>query len=214
MLREALPPPPGQVVEVGSGAGFLDEVIADAIRSEVFWCPWIDVALDALALPFAGGSLRGVVMVNVLHHLRKPATFFVAAARCVRPGGVIVAVEPWNTPWSRLLYRKLHHEPFQPEATSWDLHEGGPLTGANGALPWILFRRDRDRFKRQLPQWSLRSVEPIMPFRYVIAGGISMRSLAPRSTATLWALCELALRPLRSQIAMFAVVTLVRNNES
>ena len=28
-------------------------------------------------------------------------------------------IEPWVTPWSSLIYKKLHHEPFQPRAEGW-----------------------------------------------------------------------------------------------
>src|SRR5262249_31802772 len=37
------------------------------------------------------------------------------ATRCVRSGGVVAMIEPWVTPWSRFVYTRLHHEPFQPE---------------------------------------------------------------------------------------------------
>ena len=76
----------------------------------------VDIVLDGLMLPLAGGVLRGIVMVDVLHHIPQPRRFFTEAARCVRPGGVIAMVEPWVTAWSKLIYGKLHHEPFRPEA--------------------------------------------------------------------------------------------------
>jgi len=44
------------------------------------------------------GSLRAIVMTDVLHHIPNVESFFAEAARCVRPGGVIVMIEPWLTP--------------------------------------------------------------------------------------------------------------------
>lgn len=209
-LLRALPPAPGRVLELGAGGGFLDEVLPETIRSEVFLVPAVDAVLDALALPFAAGTLRGVVMTNVLHHLPQPARFLAEAARCVRRGGVIAMIEPWHTTWSRFVYRRLHHEPFEPAAASWEAAGSGPLSRANGALPWILFARDRARFEREHPEWRLVRVEPFMPFRYLVSGGVSRRSLMPGAATPLWRLVERGLDPLRDRLALFAEIVLER----
>jgi SAM-dependent methyltransferase len=160
--------------------------------------------------PFAGGSLRALVLTNLLHHVEDPARCLAEAARCVRPGGVFSAIEPWVTPWSRLVYRRLHHEPFDPEAPRWRRAPGGPLSAANGALPWILFRRDLGRFESELPQWRLERVLPMMPFRYLLSGGVSMRSLAPGWSFGAWTGLERLLAPAMGSLAMFAHIVLRR----
>lgn len=209
-LLAALPPPPGAVLELGAGAGFLEELLPEVVRSEVFPTPGLDVALDGLQLPFAGRSLRAVLMTNVLHHLPRPGRFLEEAARCVHPGGVVAMVEPWNTAWSRWVYGRLHHELFDPRAVEWEATGSGPLSRANGALAWILFARDTDRLRGNHPEWRLRQVEPFMPFRYLAAGGISRRSLAPAASAPLWRALEAGLWPLRRRLAMFACIVLER----
>ena len=88
-------------------------------------------------------------------------------------------IEPWVTPWSRLVYTKLHYEPFDPEMAHWEFPESGPLSGANNALPWILFVRDRDQFEREFPMWSIQSMRPMMPIRYLVSGGVGFRALMP-----------------------------------
>ena len=88
-LALVLPPGEGAVLELGAGAGFMKNVIPEAIASEVFYCPNISAVLDASRLPFAARSLRGIVMTDVLHHIRQPRFFFTEAARCVRTGGVV-----------------------------------------------------------------------------------------------------------------------------
>ncbi len=210
LIVAALPAVEGCVVELGAGAGFLDRHLPGLVRSEVFWCPWADVALDGTRLPFRPGALRAIVMTNVLHHLRAVSRFFDEAAQAVRPRGGIVMVEPWNTAWSRFVYRRLHHEPWEPETEGWELAAGGPLTTANGALPWILFARDRARFAAVHPQWELTRLEPLMPLRYLLAGGVSRRDLLPGFTEPLWRGLEGGLHPLRHQLAMFALVVLRR----
>jgi SAM-dependent methyltransferase len=116
LLAADLPAGPGRVLELGSGAGFFGEVVPEAITSEIFPTPGIDVVLDGLRLPLADGSLRGIVMTDVFHHLPDVRRLLTEATRCVRPGGVVAMIEPWVSPWSRLVYTKLHHEPFRPDA--------------------------------------------------------------------------------------------------
>jgi len=123
-----LPPGEGPVLELGSGSGFLGDFISDLITSDIFQIAGIDVMLDGQSLPFKEGSLRGIVMVDVLHHIPVVKSFFDKSVRCIEPGGVIVMVEPWNTRWSALIYRYLHHEPYHPETKKWDFAEGGPLS--------------------------------------------------------------------------------------
>ena len=211
VIASSLPPEPGPVLEVGSGAGFLEEHIPDLLPPEVFLCPWVGLVLSGEALPFSDGTLRAIVMINVLHHLERPSFFLAEAARCFREGGVVSMIEPWNTPWSRWIHRLLHHEPFQVDA-GWETVWTGPLSGGNGALPWILFERDRDRFLRFHPEWHLRCVQPVTPIRYLVAGGISGRSLAPGCTAGLWRRVERILSPLREFLGMFAHLVLERRS--
>jgi len=211
-IAVSLPPEPGPVLELGAGAGFLVDFIPGLVRSEVFYTPGIDAVLDGLALPFATGSLRGIAMTNVLHHLPSPLRFFAEAARCIRPGGVVTMIEPWVTSWSKRIYPRLHHEPFDPTAPAWELTGGGPLSGANGALPWILFVRDRERFEREAPEWKIRPITPIMPFRYMVSGGISLRNLMPAASHLLWKGLERALDPWRDRLGMFAQVVLERRS--
>ncbi len=200
----------GAVLELGAGAGFLHEFIPDLIASEIFECSDLDVVLDGLALPFADSSLRAIVMTDVMHHLPRPRQFFTEAARCVGDGGRIVMIEPWVTAWSRLIYSRLHHEPFQPKATIWEFPERGPLSGANGALPWIIFQRDRAQFESEFPMWCIESVRPLMPFRYLVSGGVSLRSFMPVSSFGFWRWLENGLTPWMGHLAMFAQIVLKR----
>lgn len=211
-IAAALPADEEPVLELGSGAGFLSDFIPGLITSEIFSCPGVRVVLDGARLPFSDGVLRGIVMTDVLHHLPQPRRFFTEATRCVRPGGVMVMIEPWVTSWSRLVYRHLHHEPFRPEAPYWECPLSGPLSGANSALPWMIFERDRDQFEREFPEWQFLSIKPGMPFRYLISGGVSSRSLMPEAGLRLWRWVENRMRPWMTTWAMFATITLVRVN--
>jgi SAM-dependent methyltransferase len=209
-IAAALPAGEAPVMELGSGGGFLSNFIPGLITSEVFCCPSVSAVLNAHELPFGAGTLRGIVMTDVLHHLPQPRRFFAEAARCVHRGGMIVMYEPWVSPWSRLIYGKLHHEPFLPAAREWEIPPSGPLSGANSALPWIIFERDRDRFEQEFPEWIIREIKLGMPFRYLLSGGVSLRNLMPGITFGVSRWLEQRMQPWMKKWAMFAQVTLVR----
>jgi SAM-dependent methyltransferase len=211
-IDAALPTGSGSVLEIGSGAGFMNDHIPDIITSDVFWSSGVNLVLDGGHLPFRDVTLRAIVMTNVFHHFPNPQRFLWEAARCVRLGGTIVMIEPWVTSWSRLIYSKLHHEPFSPEATEWEFPQRGPLSGANSALPWIIFQRDRKRFESEFPQWHIKTVKLMMPFSYIVSGGVSLRSLSPGLSYGLWRTLERTLRPLMPRLAMFAQIVLQKLN--
>ncbi len=206
----SLPPIAGPVLELGSGAGFLSEALPDVITSDLFACRGIQAVLDGQRLPLADRTLRAIVMTNVLHHVPDVRCFLREAARCIRPGGVIVMLEPWVTVWSRLVYTRLHHEPFQPMAAAWEFPSHGPLSDANGALPWIVFERDRSIFEREFTEWHISVIKPVMPFRYLLSGGVSLRNLMPYWSFEQWQRIEHWLEPWMSTWAMFAQIVLTR----
>lgn len=210
MIVSALPPGCTQVLELGSGGGFLSEILPRLITSEVFLCPGINVVLDGREIPITSGNLDAIVMVDVLHHISDPRRFFTSAARCVRLGGSIIMIEPWVSPWSRFVYQRLHHEPFLPEVVEWEFPSSGPLSGANSALPWILFERDRSQFEREFLVWKVQEIERFMPLRYLLSGGVSLRSLSPAWSFNFWREIEEWLKPWMGKFAMFAKIVLQR----
>ncbi len=194
----------------GSGAGFLQDYIPDLLTSDVLSVPDVTVVMDAQSLAIRDASLRAIVMTEVLHHLPKPRLFFKEAARCLEPGGAMVMVEPWVSQWSAFVYGRFHHEPFDPDNPDWEFAPKGPLTGANEALPWILFHRDVSRFRVEFPQWRPKCIKPMMPVSYLLAGGLSMRTLAPGSLFPTIRLMERLLEPWMNRVAMFALIVLER----
>jgi len=210
LISSSIPSGTGGVLELGSGAGFLSGYIPGLITSEVFLCPHIQLVLDGRQLPFSAESLKAIVMVDVLHHIPDGQAFLAEAERCVRPGGRIVMIEPWVSTWSRPIYTRLHHEPFQPDAKDWNFPDTGPLSGANGALPWIIFSRDRREFESGFPELSIRTVRPFMPFRYLVSGGVSMRQLMPSAAFGLWRRIESWLGLWPHHWSMFAYIELER----
>jgi SAM-dependent methyltransferase len=209
-IAAQLPNMDGPVLELGSGAGHCENFIPGVITSEILFCPGVRLIADAQRLPFPDASLRAIVFTDVMHHMPDVRRFFAEACRCLRPGGRILMIEPWVSAWSRFVYTHLHHEPFQPDATDWAFPSSGPLSGANGALPWIVFSRDRSAFAREFPELAIEHIRPFMPFRYLLSGGMAMRSLMPGFTYPLWSSLERGLNGWMPRMAMFAAISIRR----
>lgn len=212
-LIEQLPPSPGKVLELGSGGGFFKEMMPESITSDISFCPNAEIVCDGRMLPFDDGCLRGIVMVNVFHHIPDAAKFLSEAARTVRTGGVIAMIEPWFTPWAYFIYKHFHSEAFEPKALEWRFPFSGPLSSANGALPWIVFCRDRKLFRKHFPTIRIKDISLDYPISYLASGGVSLRSLFPGWSFEFLRKQEGRLAPIMEKIAMFGRIALVRSAE-
>lgn len=209
IISSNLPAISGPVLELGSGAGFLNEYIPGMITSEVFHCSSVKTVLDGRNLPFDQNSLRAIVMTDVFHHIPDVRSFFVEAQRCLKPNAPLIMIEPWVTPWSKIIYGKIHHEPFLVNAPQWEFPAAGPLSSANGALPWIVFHRDRLQFESEYPGLYVDKIKPFMPVLYLVSGGLAWRSFSPGWSFAFWHGVEKIFEPIMQWIAMFAMIKVV-----
>jgi SAM-dependent methyltransferase len=211
MMLQALPYGiPGKIVELGSGAGFVKEILPEVMTSDFLYLPHLDLAAQAEALPFASDSLKGILLIDVFHHIPQPRRFLAEAARCLRTGGAVVMVEPWRTAWSGFIYRNFHPEPFDPDASAWEFASPGPLTGANGALPWIVFERDRPIFEKEFPALRIDSIQLHTPLVYLLSGGFSFPTIVPNFSFPFWRGVEESLKPWMQSWAMFGLIVISR----
>lgn len=210
MFKKDLIPGNGKVLELGSGGGFIQEFISHTITSDLVFLPWLNVVLDGMVLPFADKALHAIVMINVLHHLPNPDHLLLDAGRCIEPGGIVLMVEPWVSLWSRFIYSSFHHEPFDPNAKDWNFTSRGRLSGANSALPWIIFGRDREIYNYKFPELTIESIKPIMPLRYLLSGGVSTKLSVPAWSYNFWKQLESFMDRRMKELCMFAFIKLVR----
>ncbi len=195
------------VVELGSGGGFIKKVIPGVITSDVINLPNVDRHFSALDMPFEEGEVNVFLMIDVLHHINDSAAFFKELDRALSKGGKVIMIEPANTPWGKFVYQNFHHEPFDPSG-GWGFEGEGPLSSANGAIPWIIFSRDRKRFESEFPNLKITRIQPHTPFRYLLSGGLSMRQLLPSFSYGMIAGLEKLLSPLNSCLGMFVTIEL------
>ena len=207
-LRKAVPEPEKKVlVELGSGGGFIKEVIGNCVTSDILDLPNIDMVFSASNMPFEETSVDAFLMVDVFHHLADSKAFFKETLRCLKVGGKIVMIEPANTLWSRFIYTNFHHELFDTQA-QWGLEGIGPLSQGNGAIPWIIFSRDREIFENEFPSLKVVRMRNHTPLRYLLSGGFTLRQLVPSFTYPVIKAIEYTLSPINDWLGMFQTIEL------
>ncbi len=211
-FRKATPEPEKKVlVELGSGGGFIKEVIDNVITSDILELPNVDKVFSALNMPFEDTSVDAFFMFDVLHHISDPRAFFKEAIRCLKLSGKIVMIEPANTLWARFIYKNFHHELFDPQA-QWGLEEIGPVSHGNGAMPWIIFSRDRRIFEKEFPQFRIVRMCNHTPLRYLLSGGLTLRQLVPSFTYPLIKAIEYILSAINNLLGMFQTIELEKTD--
>ena len=86
------------------------------------------------------------------------------------------------------------------------------MSGANGALPWIVFERDRDRLNRLFPNLERDFVRYHTPLRYLLSGGVSYRQLMPDFSYGFWKVTDTILSRISRQFSMFMTVVLIKKS--
>ena len=205
-FAETMPDSQGKaLVELGSGGGFIKEVIGNVVTSDILELPNVDKVFSAIEMPFEQDSVDAFFMIDVLHHIADPRAFFAEALRCLKVGGKIVMIEPANTLFSRFIYKSFHHEAFDTGA-DWELGKGGPVSHGNGALPWIIFSRDRKVFEEEFPCLRIVRMHNHTPLRYLLSGGLTLRQLLPSFTYGAVKAMERVLSPLKNILGMFQTI--------
>ncbi len=201
----------GEVVEIGCGAGVMEEVFPDILKTEAVPSPFSMKVVDAMNLDFKDESLRAIFLIGVLHHIPYPGKFLAEAQRCLKPGGRLVMVEPHNSFLQRFLCKVLeHYEFFDDEIPDWVNGSQDRMTNANMALPWVIFMRDRARFDKEFPKLKLLDVHYHTFISMVVTGGMSYRQFVPSFFLPLLHLTENILKPFMPSIGTMMTLDLVK----
>jgi SAM-dependent methyltransferase len=198
------------IVELGSGGGFAQEQIPGLITTDILPYDGVDRVVDATQMPFADGSVGFLGMMNVFHHIPDIEAFLRESTRCLTPGGRILIIDQHPGWISGPVLRYLHHEPFHPGAENWRFDSTGPLSGANGALAWIVFVRDLRRFQTEFPGLRLLKYQPFAPLTYWLAGGLKSWSLLPGPARGLASTLDRALLGISRNFGSFVEIEIVR----
>ena len=174
------------ILEVGSGASPLKQILPSVITSDVMPLAHLDHVFDCHEIHrypgIADHSVDIVVLTNVLHHLKDPLAFLKSVGTKLRPGAKLIMAEPYISALSWPIYKMLHPEPvnFGIQAPVLDRIEG-PLSTSNQAMPHMIFF-SRPAWLGQLSEsfdLAATRIEYFSSLSYMMTGGISHRLPVP-----------------------------------
>ncbi len=194
-------PGQGALLELGSGGSYLKDLEPAVITSDVV-AGVADRVVDGRALPFPDASLKAILLTHVFHHIPDVTAFFREAQRVLVPGGVISMIEVAHTPLARFFFRNFHHEPYRDELEEWSFLQQHSMMDSNQALSWMVFVRDRDKFRKLFPDLEVEVFSFLPWLTYLFSGGVTGRCLVPDFLAPLMIGLEKLLKPLSPVFAL------------
>jgi SAM-dependent methyltransferase len=173
-------------VELGSGGGFLAEIDSRVITSDIRPLADLQIVFNATHAPLRSESVDVLYGMHVMHHIPRIRSFFHELERLLSPSGVFVAVEPYWSPFARLMYKHAHPEPFDEHARTWEFTSSGPMS-SNQALSFLCLERDREIFSEEFPGLEPVRLESFGGPSYLLTGGIWKKPLlGDRLIARIW----------------------------
>lgn len=200
----------GERVELGAGVAPIRDSYPDVLATDIVPGPGLDRVLDAESMDFADASVRALFGQNCFHHFPHPTRFFEELERVVPPGGGAILLEPYHGPFATFLFRHMFAtEGYDKAYPSWETPVAGPMKGANQALSYIVFVRDRAEFERRFPRLRIVHQQTCGNYlAYLFSGGLNFRPLWPNWAAPLLSLIQLLLSPFNRWLALHHVVVI------
>jgi SAM-dependent methyltransferase len=199
----------GSRVEIGAGVSGFKTLYPQLVTTDIMPADHLDMVLDAHDMALEDASVRAFYGLNCFHHFHDPEAFFGELMRVLVPGGGCILVEPYYGPVAARFYRDVFDsETFDATQEVWT-SESSVMEGANQALSYIVFRRDRERFERLFPELEIVEQKWLRNYpRYLLSGGLNFRQLLPSFSIPLLKFCELAAVPFGRIFALHHYVVL------
>jgi len=200
----------GIEIELGAGVAPMSDSYPAVIATDIVYASHLDRALNAEAMDIESSSVRAIFGQNCFHHFPHPDRFFSEAERVLAPGGGVVLLEPYYGPFASFLYKRLFStEGFDKSYPSWETPITGPMNGANQALSYLVFTRDRALFEQKHPALKIVYEKPVGNYlKYLLSGGLNFKQLAPDCLTAQINVLERILSPLSRWLALHHVIVL------
>jgi SAM-dependent methyltransferase len=197
----------GRKIEIGSGSSLLKTVMPEVELTDLVPFEGLDRVVDAMNMPYEDGSLKTVFGIHCFHHLSDPYRFLSEIERVCSRGGGAILVDPYFGPVASLVFKQLFTNEHFDKSGPAVVDRSGPMSDANQALSYVVFKREIDSFTRKFPNLELVSMEPIGNYlRYLVSGGVNFRQLLPDLSIPALKLMESALRPFRYTLALHHII--------
>lgn len=197
-------------LEIGAGVAPIRNSYPDVLATDIVPAPGLDRVLNAEDMALDDASVRVVFGQNCFHHFPHPELFFAELDRVLAAGGGAVLLEPFHGPAAAFLYPRLFRtEGYDKQFPSWNVPATGPMNGANQALSYIVFERDRAQFERKFPRLKIVRQAPCGNYlKYLLSGGLNFRQLAPDWSASGITAVQRLLSPMNRWLALHHVIVL------
>ena len=202
----------GKELELGSGISFFKKINSCLITSDVRKYENIDLIINAEKIQLENNSIKCVYAQNVLHHLRNPYNFFSELNRILIKGGGCILIEPHNGFLSKFFHKIIHKsEIFDTNQPDWiNTNIQGPYSGANQALSYIIFERDKSKFQslygenfQILDHFYINNY-----LRFLFSGGLNFKQLLPDFFLNLLILLERTLKPFNKYLSLHRAIVI------
>jgi len=205
----------GLAIELGAGIAPMRDSYPGVLATDIVYGPHLDRVLNAEAMDMRDRSVRVLYGQNCFHHFPHPDRFFEELERVLQPGGGAILLEPYHGPFAAFLFKRLFRtEGFDKHFPSWETPAAGPMNGANQALSYIVFKRDRKEFERKHPKLKIVHEERLGNYlKYLLSGGLNFRQLCPDAASPLVGFLQRCLSPLNRWLSLHHVIVLRKEVE-
>jgi SAM-dependent methyltransferase len=200
----------GLKVELGAGVSPMRDSYPEVLATDIVSAPHLDMVVNAEAMDFADHSVKVIYGQNCFHHFPHPDRFFKELDRVLVPGGGAILLEPYYGLFASFVYKRLFRtEVFDKNFPSWETPAAGPMNGANQALSFIVFIRDRQLYERNYPRLKIIDHLTVGNYlKYLLSGGLNFRQLLPDSLIVIVGLLERVLSPLNRWLSLHHIVVI------
>ena len=204
----------GFEVELGAGVSPMRDSYPNVWTTDIVDAPHLDKVINAEAMDLADKSVRTIYGQNCFHHFPHPDKFLFELERVLIPGGGAILLEPYYGPFATFLFKRLFRtEGFDKNFSSWETPVEGPMNGANQALSYIVFVRDRAELERKHPSLKIVHEQRVGNYlKYVISGGLNFRQLLPDSMTVAVSFIERLLWPFNRWFALHHIVVIRKSS--
>jgi SAM-dependent methyltransferase len=200
----------GIKAELGAGISPMRDSYPDVLATDIVYDTHLDRALNAENMDLESNSVRVLFGQNCFHHFPHPDQFFNELERVIAPGGGVILLDPYYGPFAAFLYKRLFRtEGFDKNYPSWETPIIGPMNGANQALSFIVFVRDRAEFERKHPTLKIVYQKPNGNYlKYILSGGLNFRQLLPDAMSPLIDFVQWFLSPLNRWFSLHHTIVI------
>ncbi len=207
-----LTPSDKKIIELGAGVSFIKDFYPNITTSDIKNYKGVDCVVNAQDMQFDNSEISCFYGINCFHHFPEPRKFFQELERTLEKGGGIVLIEPYYGWFSNILYKRVHKEEFFDKTQEkWETGQNNNqfMTGANQALSYIVFIRDKNTFEKEFPNLEIVETKVINNYiRYFVSGGVNFKQLVPNFLEKPIKFIEYLLTPLHKIFALHYVIVL------